>query len=158
MQFIIPKGRHRPTRFIAPSFHFGRTFMAYTVTFDPSCLAMPLVDCRDSWNKLFGFSYGWHQTDSIRFAWRSVGERIEVGAYLYEQGKRRDASIYRVLPDQPLQMEMHLYSDNYVRFEVDGVSKLMKWSGRKPCFGYSLFPYYGGHCPAPCTVKITVTK
>ena len=154
MLYTIPKGHHRPDQFILPQFHFGRTKMERWVRFDASALAPVVVDCRENWNKLFGLSYGYHQNNSLRFGWRAHGDQVEVGAYLYEQGKRREASIGRIDPGKWYPLEIHLYSDNYVSFDVDGVTKLMKWCGCKPSFGYLLNPYFGGHCPAPVNVQI----
>ncbi len=154
MLYTIPKGHHRPDQFILPRFHFGRTKLTKWVKFDSSCLSTTVVDCRENWSKLFGMSYGYHQNNSLRFAFRPHGDQVEVGAYLYEMGKRREAIINRVDVDKWYALDIHLYSDNYVSFDVDGVTKLMKWSGRKPTFGYLLWPYFGGHCPAPVNIQI----
>ena len=70
-----------------PKLHWGKYMLRYRVNFLEGCCSFP-SQCPESWNKLFGLSYGHHHRNSIRIGWRGTGEEVEIAAYVYERGVR----------------------------------------------------------------------
>lgn len=160
--YCIPKGWHYST--LMPSFHCGVTSMERYVTFDPSCLyELDKLDCIRDINKLFGFSYGMHKSNSFRFGWRCVdGKTIEIFAYVYSAKERKQRLITKVLPGQKC-----LYSIDYdpkntiCTFVVKPLTTATPYfyifsTDVTPSCGYYLYPYFGGDCTAPHEMCITI--
>ena len=90
MRYTIKQGKHYASPrclFCLPTTLVG---ISKVVTFEQDCFYNPAVlatDAKDI-NKLFGFSYGLFNTDSLRVGWRSTGTEIELIAYLHVDGKR----------------------------------------------------------------------
>jgi hypothetical protein len=153
----IKKGNHYPSGTALMGIHNGMTHMLYNVMFSRECLTPPgQKDCDSDWNKLFGWSYGAHHTDSIRVGWRSRVGRIELCWYLYEGGMMRCKPFAFISVEQMTTIGISLMDDGTLSFQAGAVIHKEQWEGCKPCFGYYLRPYYGGNCSAPVDMSIVI--
>lgn len=155
MIIIIPQNSHYSTGWSLGKTHWGRTSMSYMVKFSASCLELPGVfECDGDFNKLFGWSYGWHHSNSIRIGWKAVDNKIRLAMYTYEDGKRYIKGFAWANVEV-----MNQVSINYdpvtcvIEFKLNDKSAYMMYY-KKPSFGYNLMPYFGGQCPAPTTMEI----
>lgn len=97
-QIIIPQNCHR-SRGLRPQFLYKPKLMIIRAVFNESIFqVLPTIDSLD-WNKLAGFSRGWHnpafaplgaEINSYRIGWRynRHNERIEFAPYQYNSGQR----------------------------------------------------------------------
>lgn len=135
-----------------------------TVVFTESCRYELNNGDQNDVNKLFGFGYGWHHTDSDRIGWRynPKTDKIEIVAYCYSNGKR--------LPTKPL-MEIEIEKEVFLKLEVfiyrkwrsvgftannHYIGKGMPTKSTK--FKYSLGTYFGGNRRAPHKIIINRIK
>lgn len=154
----INKGSHYCSGYSLGSFHTGITSQKFKVMFDSNCSIRPdAVDCMNDWNKLFGFSYGMHHSNSLRLAWRALPTGlIRIASYIYENKISKYNAFATVPVNTFFDMGITYDPDNRKVYSFvnelqieDSFSKSVSW-------GYYLKPYHGGNCPAPATVKITL--
>jgi hypothetical protein len=90
------------------------------------------VDQQD-WNKLVGFSRGYHRKNSVRIVWRWNVEKqkMEIAHYWYKDGVRSWGDI----------KEIELGKVYKEKLEIE--------KGKYPKWGYMLWPYFGGNKKAP---------
>ncbi len=159
MIVTIPKGSHYSSGLSLGSLHFGTKELAFAVNFDESCLKLNGVQkCDGDFNKLFGFSYGLHQTNSVRIGWKAVDGKIRIAGYVYQNGVRTIKGFTWVNPEQL----------NIISIKHDTQAGLVwfgcgdKWLSlpytASPSVGYYLNPYFGGDCNAPETMYIEMNR
>lgn len=157
MKEIIRTGKQYSRNLSLCGIHWGRNRMDYWITFDANCLLLnDNIHCNNtSWNKLFGWSYGWHKRNSIRMVWRSRNGVIQIGACLYENGKYRSRGVGYTQPFEKTKMTIYhdQITDSLV-FIVGTQSWSTQWRGGTAQPGYNLGLYYGGDCTAPVTINI----
>jgi len=164
MNITIPKGSHYCFGWSLGSVHFGTKSIAYRVRFDESCLTLNGVsDCDGDWNKLFGFSYGYHHSNSIRIVWKSVNGQIRIGAYIYESGVRKSKGFISILTETDWIISIDYDSANGLIYfgchdveQTTGKTITMSYN-ISPTVGYNLKPYFGGDCNAPETMYIDMS-
>ena len=155
MIYNICKGCNYSNGIIVGSPHTGKTEQTYKVKFSRSCLALHGIQkCDGDWNKLFGWSYGLHQTNSLRLAWKSLNGKIRIGWYVYEGGKAKydgfasvdveTETVMSISHDKKLKMVVFVCGDKSVTINYS----------KSPSWGYNLNPYYGGDCSAPVNMQI----
>ena len=153
MIYTICKGSHYSNKRSLSGIHLGVRSMRRVVRFTESCLYQLInPDCVDDINKLFGFSYGLHQTNSVRFGWRCKAGNLALFAYCKKDGKTIVKKVMDVKPNTFYTCEIHV-SISYVRFTVNN-NDVFVAIDYKPSWGYNLMPYFGGDCPAPHEIKI----
>jgi hypothetical protein len=159
MTVTIPKGSHYSSGLSLGSLHFGTKELAFAVTFDESCLALNGIQkCDGDFNKLFGFSYGLHQTNSVRIGWKAVGDRIRVAGYVYQNGVRTIKGFGWVTPEQLTIISIqHDPSAGVVWFTCGDKVLSLPYTA-SPSVGYYLNPYFGGDCNAPETMYIEMNR
>lgn len=154
----IPKNKHECFGFSLGGPHFGTTSQKFRVMFDSNCSIRPTsTDCMNDWNKLFGFSYGMHHSNSLRLAWRALPNgMIRIASYIYEGGRVKINTIATITVNTFFDMGITYDPDNRKVYSFvnelqieDSFSKSVSW-------GYYLKPYHGGNCPAKETIKITL--
>ena len=154
----INKGSHYCSGYSLGSFHTGITSQKFRVMFDANCAIRPTsTDCMNDWNKLFGFSYGMHHSDSLRLAWRALPTgMIRIASYIYKGGRVKINTIATIPVKTFFDMGITYDPDNRKVYSFvnelqieDSFSKSVSW-------GYYLKPYHGGNCPAKETIKITL--
>jgi hypothetical protein len=108
-------------------------------------------------NKLLGFTdcgTGVHN-NSARFGWRWYNERLEILAYCYIDGERKDEFMCHVNLNEENNYKLYIQGDKYV-FQVNehvtSITRSCEGSDRK----YYLYPYFGGKISAPHDIKIKV--
>ena len=154
----IKKGSNHSSGLSLGGLHSGRTSMSFNVKFDSNCLVLPgRDDCDGDTNKLFGFSYGLHQKNSIRVGWRPVNGRIRLVAYMYENGKLTMKGFGWANVNEFCSISIKHDPDiGRVIFDADNQIYATYWNGCAPSIGYNLKPYYGGNCPAPVDMTIVM--
>ena len=159
-KYKIKKGKHDAGFDFAP--FYGKTVSKYEVIFTSSCIYDLHDEDQYDINKLFGLSYLYHHNNSARFGWRSTGDRIEISAYCYINGKRYFEDICLIETGRMYSMELRNTGD-YYEFKVansEGILNLcLKIKKPKTSkLGYKLFPYFGGNKTAPHDMKILMRK
>ncbi|MCB9231404.1 MAG: hypothetical protein H6581_07070 [Bacteroidia bacterium] len=151
LTYIIREGRHfgtDRTNLIA-----FKTRMEFDALLDESCLYTPTQNPPQI-NKLFGFSFGFHQGASARIGWHADGEKFWFHSYVYTApGKMEHRLLGPGLPG-----EVHHFmirrTDLLVDIEMDR-EIYHQYTLEKACFiGYLLHPYFGGQVPAPHEMTI----
>lgn len=169
MIYTISAGKHYPegwnlSGYALGGVHCGLQTMTRTVVFTPSALVQPgIPDCDNDINKLFGWSYGLHQRNSIRVGWRvdSVRQQITLFLYLYESGKRRQVRLANVKTNTAYDITLnHDHSTGALSLKAHNAtydrSIVNTWKGGKPGCGYGLGLYHGGNCPAKQDIEIMI--
>jgi hypothetical protein len=159
MTVTIPKGSHYSSGLSLGSLHFGTKELAFAVTFYQSCLALNGIQkCDGDFNKLFGFSYGLHQTNSVRIGWKAVGDRIRVAGYVYQNGVRTIKGFAWATPEQLTIISIqHDIQAGLVWFTCGDKVLSLPYT-TSPSVGYYLNPYFGGDCNAPETMYIEMNR
>jgi hypothetical protein len=168
MKKTIPKNKRRPFPyfdFLIPvlikkdkSFWISKYFM-----FTNSSLYFFNDEDQHDVNKLFGFSFGWHHKDSVRFGWRPSEEpfKMEIVGYEYINGLRVptipicDVHIgvwyrYELKYNGNLNQIEYYVSDGEKQFGMVHPITLKK----KLNLGYRLYLYFGGNKKAPHDIII----
>lgn len=161
-QLRIPAGRHRPTRYIFPRLIFSHNgFLTRYYSFDRACAwyKLPDEDQQDV-NKLFGFSFGNHLKNSVRFGWRGscYPNCVEILAYFRRNGEIAFESLGHVQVGEQCKYTL-VKKGGTVEFSIEGRSGELvgKTSTTVPnkMITYLLSPYFGGNNPAPEEMIIT---
>jgi hypothetical protein len=111
-------------------------------------------------NKLFGFSdnAGHHHQFSARFGWCWHRERLELHAYVYNNGVRSTKLLGTVELGKEHSCALRVEPNAYV-FTLDGTTETMPRESPQPrARGYKLFPYFGGQEVAPHAVRIWIRE
>lgn len=110
-------------------------------------------------NKLYGLSdcNSYHHTNSARFGWRWFDNKLEIWAYIYENGQPKSSFVDTVALNQFYQYTIRFEKNKYV-FEVNNkVIELPRLCEEK-ALGYKLFPYFGGEEAAPKDISIWIEE
>lgn len=123
-------------------------------------------------NKLFGFSQGFHQTNSARVGWRydKKDNKIHICYYAYENGKNIINGLWKdvcavelnstyVIKLSTVRLDSNTVTDSLKvlkdsTFEVIGEYVKTRNVKQKVRIGYYLTPYFGGTMRAPHKMKI----
>lgn len=110
-------------------------------------------------NKLLGFSdcNSLHHENSARFAWQWFNERLEVYAYCYVNGERVEKFVGVVNLNEFNHYRIEIGEDHYT-FVLNDEPPVYIKRGNTSESGvyYMLWPYFGGHIPAPHDVQIFI--
>lgn len=111
-------------------------------------------------NKLIGFADngGHHHHNSARFGWCWNHDRLELHAYVYNDGVRESKLLGAVTLGAEHACSLRVDGDAYV-FTLDGKTDTLPRKSHGPRGrGYKLFPYFGGDEAAPHTVRIWIRE
>jgi len=111
-------------------------------------------------NKLIGFADngGHHHKFSARFGWCWNEDRLELHAYVYNNGIRTTKLLGAVELDQEHSCGLRVEQDAYV-FTLNGATETMPRESPQPrARGYKLYPYFGGQEVAPHVVRIWIRE
>jgi len=150
MQYRIEKGCHYSNHAI--KYHFGIIRKKISFLFSPSCLYSTTDNL--SVNKLFGWSYGHHHTDSVRVGWRPDGNgKICLFFYCYNKKTRFIQHFTTVDVSEEYTMKISIQK-KYILFELYKIGDITSRGTIpfiRPWFrwGYFLYFYFGGKNPAP---------
>lgn len=142
LTFIIPQGKHSALFNLKSLFegiiYWKPTRMTLTFKFDESAKYSTTGEDGDDWNKLGGFSRGWHHQNSVRIGWRwndAMG-KVELCTYRYINGTRKFEKL------------------GYASIGETEFFTVQIHDGKLPSWGYKLHPYFGGNEKAPHEIKI----
>jgi len=138
--YLIKKGKHYSLNILNKIIAIEK--VKITFRFDESAIYNIEGDDMKDWNKLFGFSRGFHHHNSVRLGWRwnNNTSKIEITKYEYIDGVRKYYDpILSINPNETHSLEIEIANKNSCKL------------------GYSLHPFFGGNVPAPHDVRIQVT-
>lgn len=162
-KFIIKKGNHFSGFRVSPL--LGVNKMGRMVFFGASSeYDLNNPEQQESTNKLFGFSYGYHKKNSLRFGWRyNLNERkIEVLPFIHDNGKMIIGPVLgKINPNEEISLKI-IKEKKTAKFisEIEGNRSEYSYSEFNPkCFiGYKLYPYFGGMSVSPHNIEIFMKK
>lgn len=166
---VIEAGDHEslPKRKVGVLFSPGE--VSATVTFDSSCIYDLGQEDEQDWNKVIGLGFVGskdqditvgtppHQIDGARVGWRWNAQRgrIDLGAYVYVEGKRIDFKVAETALNTPTKLII----------KIDYDRKLYQILGGKPIpfthnktFAYKTGLYFGGNQPAPHKIQVKIVE
>ena len=157
--YKLRKGKHSSGLRFKP--HYNKCELGYTVIFDNRAIYDLGTNDQKDINKLFGLSYGLHHTNSIRFGWRPVGNSIEILSYCYFNRQRLRAERVAIVDlFRPYYYQIKKSMFNYILTVSSDKSTVYKhiYHSDIPKWGYQLYPYFGGNCPAPHDIEISFSN
>lgn len=156
--FVVRAGNHYASP--KPMETLQQDKLSFDARFDKSAiydLGDPALQTNK--NKLMGFSdcNTLHHDNSARFAWQWLNNRVEIFAYCYTNGERKEAFVGAVEIDTYNQYEIQIQGDRYV-FRLNEGEPVYMERGSVCDTGlyYMLWPYFGGSIPAPHDVHIDI--
>lgn len=158
--FVTQKGEHYANPRII------KTMQSQTMTFDAMFNETATYDFGDpalqtNKNKLLGFSdcNSLHHENSARFAWQWFNDRVEIYAYCYANGERIEKFVGAVELDEFNRYRIEIRENHYV-FTLNNEAPVYIKRGNTCKRGvyYMLWPYFGGHIPAPHDVQIFIRE
>jgi len=169
---MIKEGRHYGSPFPFPKFYCCKDEYrdSRIYRFDDTICYDIDVDQSDV-NKLFGYSYGFHQnqSDRIGFRYNIDLNKVEIVLYSYELGVRiatKHIAYINIGDDVRIELSVKIINEtqrevkvtveNVFTKQVEGLSLTLKY--KKKCFGYTLGLYFGGNRTAPHDIIIKEEK
>ncbi|AQG81090.1 hypothetical protein [Spirosoma montaniterrae] len=164
---VIEAGNHEPLPKRNAGIVIAPTEISATVTFDSSCIYNLGDNQGQDWNKVIGLGFVGsknqdistgtppHQIDGVRVGWRWNPQRarIDLGAYIYVDGKRIDFKVAETLINTPTRLTI----------KIDYDRKLYQVLGGQPVafthnktFAYKTGLYFGGNWPAPHKIRVKI--
>lgn len=135
--------------------------MKNSVVFDRGCAYdLKNAEQQESTNKLFGFSFGFHKKNSVRFGWRYDVEKkkILILPFIHYKWKMIIGPIlFEINVNDLIDLSIEKLNDKIVFIaEYEGIKHYFNFTVNNinSFFGYRLFPYFGGRSVAPHTMKI----
>lgn len=156
--FITRKGDHYADPRVVES------LQSRTLEFDAMFNETAIYDFGDpalqsNKNKLLGFSdcNSLHHENSARFAWQWFNERLEIYAYCYANGERIEKFVGVVDLNEFNHYRIEIREDQYA-FILNNETPVYIERGNTCERGvyYMLWPYFGGHIPAPHDVQVFI--
>lgn len=162
---VINASDHDPTPMRSGNGLDNPRELSATVTFDSTCMYdLKGVD-QDDWNKVIGLGFvgakgqvlgaAPHQIDGARVGWRwnLQRQRIELGAYVYVEGKLTSFKVAEVMINQPTRLTI----------KIDYARKLYQVMGGQPIpfthdktYAYTTGLYFGGNQVAPHKIRVKI--
>ena len=154
--FYIPQGDHYSTTHIIQSIQSNK--LKFDAKFDGSArYQFQEESFQDSKNKLLGFSdcNSRHHENSARFAWQWLNDQLEIYAYCYVNGERKEKFVGIVSIDEVNHYELSVTGSHYI-FQLNHDEPVLIERENICNVGvyYMLWPYFGGTLPAPHNVTI----
>jgi len=161
MNYLIKKGKH-----FASGLHFGfhcnKKVYDRTISFSKECWwKTPRNNDDYDINKLCGFSYGFHQKNSLRIGWIpdfKNKNQIILFAYWHNNSSQHFFKYLTSIPTET-QFDVEIVcGKKKAYFKIN--KKITSIAFKKPSFtlGYYLYPYFGGNNTAPNNMTIKITK
>ncbi|MCC9138232.1 hypothetical protein ACFSKU_14320 [Pontibacter silvestris] len=154
--YTIKKGSHYATS--NPLKRNSNSIIRFEATFDSTAVyKTQATENQGDINKLYGISdcNSPHQTNSARFGWRWLENRLEIHAYSYINGTRQSTYIGSVELGRASTYELELKDGLYV-FTLDEKQVTLPRGCSGAGNGYQLYPYFGGDEAAPHEINIKI--
>jgi len=156
--WVIKKGKHYCSKLFRFSPYLRKERFSQNVIFTTSCkYHLDYPDNLDI-NKLFGLSYGYHHRNSARFGWHYNAGNIQLFAYCYINGKRKESFICSLKIGTQYKLTLITTSKKYcfVVTSKETLRQVQVPHPRIPNYGYRLNPYFGGNQVAPQEMEILI--
>ena len=164
---VIEAGEHEPNPKRKVGFLISPGEVSATVTFDSSCIYTVDPTDADDWNKVIGLGFVGskdqdittgippHQVDGVRVGWRwnSQRGRIDLGAYIYVEGKRTDFKVAEAAINTPTRLTIKIDYDRKL-YQVLG-GKAVPFTHNKTV-AYNTGLYFGGNQVAPHRIRVKI--
>lgn len=164
---VIEAGEHEPNPKRKVGFLISPAEVSATVTFDSSCIYTVDPTDADDWNKVIGLGFVGskdqdittgippHQIDGVRVGWRWNAQRgrIDLGAYIYVEGKRIDFKVAEAAINTPTRLTIKIDYDRKL-YQVLG-GKTVPFTHNKS-FAYNTGLYFGGNQVAPHQIRVKI--
>ena len=162
---VINAGDHDPTPMRSGSLLVSPREISATVTFDSSCIYDLKGGDQDDWNKVIGLGFvgskdqtlgaAPHQVDGARVGWRwnLQRQRIELGAYVYVEGKINSFKVAEVAINQPTKLIIKIDYDRKLYQVIGGPT--IPFTHEKT-FAYETGLYFGGNQVAPHNIRVKI--
>lgn len=156
--FVIKQGEHYSTPRLVQSLQSNT--LNFRATFNETAIYdFGDTGFQSSKNKLLGFSdcNSLHHDNSARFAWQWFQGQLEIFAYCYVNGERKEKFIGAVELHQENRYQLQVTEDSYI-FQLNDQEPTYITRGASCDKGlyYMLWPYFGGSIPAPHDVYVSV--
>lgn len=156
--FVIKKNNHYATPRLTETLQSNK--LSFEARFDDSAIYdLEDLALQSSKNKLLGFSdcNSAHHENSARFAWQWYNNRLEIYAYCYVNGERKEAFVGLAELNTFNQFEIELTKNNYVfRLNESNPVYMERQSKCETGVYYKLWPYFGGSVPAPHDIRVEI--
>ncbi|MFK7953726.1 MAG: hypothetical protein AB8B73_12840 [Ekhidna sp.] len=158
--FLIPKGQHKVA--IPKMQALQSRTLAFKALFDNSAIyETNMVENQHDINKLMGFAdcNAHHHDNSARFGWRWLDGKLQIHAYVYNNGIRTSSYIGDVSLNKSYIYDLS-FNDEFYIFSLEG-SEPIYMTRTKSCnrgIYYMLFPYFGGDETAPHDIFISIEQ
>jgi hypothetical protein len=157
--YTILQGLHYSDQ--APNVAVNYTEQKFQVLFDSSAIYTTIDPANQAdINKLFGFADNnrLHFEFSARFGWRWNNNRLELLAYVYNNGIQTNKLLGAVSLGTLHNCGIKVAGDKYI-FTLNGTTIIMDRASITPKgAGYKLYPFFGGDEPAPHKVVIKIKE
>jgi hypothetical protein len=164
---VIEAGEHEPNPKRKVGLLISPGEVSATVTFDSSCIYDLGTADADDWNKVIGLGFVGskdqdittgvppHQVDGARVGWRWNKQRgrIDLGAYIYVEGKRIDFKVAETAINTPTRLTIKIDYDRKV-YQVLG-GQTVPFTHNKS-FAYNTGLYFGGNQVAPHRIRVKI--
>ena len=164
---VIEAGEHEPTLKRKVGILISPHEVSATVTFDSSCIYDIGPADADDWNKVIGLGFVGskdqdittgippHQVDGARVGWRWNAQRgrIDLGAYIYVEGKRIDFKVAETALNTPTRLTIKIDYDRKL-YQVLG-GQTVPFTHNKS-FAYNTGLYFGGNQVAPHRIQVKI--
>lgn len=108
-------------------------------------------------NKLYGLSdcNTSHHENSARMGWCWVDKQLQIHAYAYKNGHRKENFITAIPIGEEVKMSIEMLDSTYIFKVADKFTELPRGCSGQGT-GYKLYPYFGGDETAPHEIKVKV--
>jgi hypothetical protein len=156
--FVIPEGDHYANPRMFQSLQ-SNTLDFKAVFNETAIYEFEDKSFQDSKNKLLGFSdcNSMHHENSARFAWQWYNQELEIYAYCYVNGERKERFVGTVNLNEPNHYRLTLTDSNYI-FQLNDLEPVYIERANICDKGayYMLWPYFGGSLPAPHDISLSI--
>lgn len=156
--FVVQKGEHYASPRLVQSLQSNT--LDFRATFNESAIyEFEDKSFQDSKNKLLGFSdcNSLHHDNSARFAWQWYNGRLEIFAYCYVNGERKEEFLGIVKLNEENRYKLKVMDGNYI-FQLNNQEPVHMERAETCDRGmyYMLWPYFGGTLSAPHDISISI--
>jgi hypothetical protein len=152
--FKIKEGKHRSTNKIK---YICKNSLNFDLMLTESCkYQSKSLENQYDVNKIFGISdEGGHMENSARVGWRYLNDKIELMAFIHNNGVFSFEKICDAEPNVVYNCNINLLDDKYEFIINNNIIIMDRYKNNKRC-KYLLYPYFGGDELAPHDIEIKI--
>lgn len=159
MIYSIKKGDRSPLIRI-PKLYYNKKYMKIEFNFLQGCWFEKIVKDDEDINKLYGFSHGDHNQNSVRIGWVPNNDMgyIDLFFYIHNSGIIYTKYFDTIKEIENIIISITLNNGNCIFEKNDGYMERIEYIIPPEKLGYRNFPYIGGDLPAKQDMKIMVNE